>query len=100
MLLMDGWCAGGCWFTLAQFIIVIIILFYFLCFAFPLDPRSFCMNVNETKDKELLKNDNFIASVGGFWSAPFLNGGWVAGVGGGWGILCGGNFKLESTLKN
>jgi hypothetical protein len=70
MLLMDGWCVGGCWFTLAQFIIIIIIiLFPLLCFSSR--PCSFCMNVNETKDKELLKNDNFIASVGGFWSAPF-----------------------------
>jgi hypothetical protein len=35
------------------------------------------MNVKETKDNELLKNDNFIVSVGGPWSAPFLNGWWV-----------------------
>jgi hypothetical protein len=40
MLLMDGWCAGGCWFTLALFIIIIIYLFS-LCFAFPLDPAVF-----------------------------------------------------------
>jgi hypothetical protein len=41
------------------------------------------MNVKETKDKELLKNDNFIVSVGGFRSAPFLNGGGGGGVAGG-----------------
>jgi hypothetical protein len=42
MLLMDGWCVGGCWFTLAQFIIIIIIIYLFsLCFAFPLDPAVF-----------------------------------------------------------
>jgi len=67
----------------------LLLLFFFILFYFPLlcfssRPCSFCMNVNETKDKELLKNDNFIVSVGGIWSAPFLNGGWVAWVGGWW----------------
>jgi hypothetical protein len=41
------------------------------------------MNVKETKDNELLKNDNFIVSVGGVLEWPFFK--WV--VGGGFFVL-------------
>jgi len=51
-----------------------------LCFSSR--PCSFCMNVNETKDKELLKNDNFIVSVGGVLECPFFK--WGVGCLGGW----------------
>ncbi len=54
-------------------------LFIFPLLCFPSRPCSFCMNVKETKDKELLKNDNFIVSVERVLECPFFK--WVVGGG-------------------